>query len=80
MHYGTQAQKDFWLPGLANGKETLLRPDRAGSGLRCGRHPDKDRLQGMHKGEEVLGIAQLEQALHHPGAACHRAGAGVQAL
>ena len=21
MHYGTQAQKDFWLPGLANGKE-----------------------------------------------------------
>ncbi len=58
MHYGTQAQKDFWLPGLANGKEVpcfALTGPEAGSD--AGAIPDKGIVcKGMHKGEEVLGI------------------------
>jgi alkylation response protein AidB-like acyl-CoA dehydrogenase len=52
MHYGTQAQKDFWLPGLANGKEVpcfALTGPEAGSD--AGAIPDKgDRLQGDAQG------------------------------
>ena len=58
MHYGTQAQKDFWLPGLANGKEVpcfALTGPEAGSD--AGAIPDKGIVcKGMYKGEEVLGI------------------------
>jgi alkylation response protein AidB-like acyl-CoA dehydrogenase len=67
MHYGTQAQKDFWLPGLANGKEVpcfALTGPEAGSD--AGAIPDKDRLQGMHKGEEVLGIASTGTSATSP--------------
>lgn len=58
MHYGTQAQKDFWLPGLANGKEVpcfALTGPEAGSD--AGAIPDKGIVcKGMYKGEEVLGL------------------------
>ncbi len=37
--YGSEAQKDYWLPRLASGEaDRLLRPDRAGLRLQPGRH------------------------------------------
>ena len=58
VHYGTEAQKDYYLPRLASGQETpcfgLTSPwagsDAAGmpdSGMVC---------KGLYKGEEVLGF------------------------
>ena len=58
LHYGTEAQKDHWLPGLASGKEVpcfALTGPEAGSD--AGGIPDKGIVcKGMHNGEEVVGI------------------------
>lgn len=58
MHYGTQEQKDRWLPGLANGTEVpcfALTGPEAGSD--AGGIPDKGVIcKGQYNGEEVLGI------------------------
>ncbi|GAB2929968.1 acyl-CoA dehydrogenase [Rheinheimera gaetbuli] len=58
MHYGTQQQKDFWLPNLANGTEVpcfALTGPEAGSD--AGGIPDTGVVcKGMHDGKEVLGI------------------------
>ena len=58
MHYGTQQQKDFWLPSLANGTEVpcfALTGPEAGSD--AGGIPDTGVVcKGEFDGKEVLGI------------------------
>lgn len=58
MHYGTQAQKDRWLPGLAAGTEVpcfALTGPEAGSD--AGGIPDTGVVcQGEFDGQQVLGI------------------------
>ncbi len=57
-HYGTQAQKDYWLPRLADGTDVpcfALTGPEAGSD--AGAIPDTGIVcKGMHEGEEVLGL------------------------
>lgn len=57
-HYGTQDQKDYWLPRLANGTDipcfALTGPE---AGSDAGGIPDQGVVcYGMHDGEEVLGV------------------------
>lgn len=57
-HYGTQEQKDYWLPRLADGTDipcfALTGPE---AGSDAGGIPDQGVVcRGMHNGEEVLGI------------------------
>ncbi|KKO46050.1 acyl-CoA dehydrogenase [Arsukibacterium ikkense] len=58
MHYGTQAQKDFWLPSLAKGTDVpcfALTGPEAGSD--AGGIPDTGIIcKGEFEGKEVLGI------------------------
>jgi hypothetical protein len=58
MHYGTQEQKDRWLPGLAAGKEVpcfALTGPEAGSD--AGGIPDTGVIcKGQFDGKEVVGI------------------------
>ncbi|WP_213994704.1 acyl-CoA dehydrogenase [Arsukibacterium sp.] len=58
MHYGTQQQKDFWLPSLANGTDVpcfALTGPEAGSD--AGGIPDTGVIcKGEFEGKEVLGI------------------------
>jgi len=58
MHYGTQEQKDRWLPGLAAGKEVpcfALTGPEAGSD--AGGIPDNGIVcKGQFDGKEVIGI------------------------
>lgn len=58
MHYGTQEQKDYWLPRLADGTDipcfALTGPD---AGSDAGAIPDTGIVcKGMHEGKEVLGL------------------------
>ncbi|MFC6440252.1 acyl-CoA dehydrogenase [Pseudobowmanella zhangzhouensis] len=58
MHYGTQEQKDYWLPRLANGTDipcfALTGPE---AGSDAGGIPDTGIVcKGMHEGKEVLGL------------------------
>ncbi|NMT93269.1 acyl-CoA dehydrogenase, partial [Vibrio alginolyticus] len=57
-HYGTQEQKDYWLPRLADGTDipcfALTGPE---AGSDAGGIPDQGVVcYGMHDGEEVLGV------------------------
>jgi alkylation response protein AidB-like acyl-CoA dehydrogenase len=57
-HYGTQEQKDYWLPRLADGTEipcfALTGPE---AGSDAGGIPDTGTVcMGMHEGKEVLGM------------------------
>ncbi|MBD1388568.1 acyl-CoA dehydrogenase [Neiella sp. HB171785] len=58
MHYGTEEQKQRWLPGLANGAEVpcfALTGPQAGSD--AGAIPDTGVVcKGLYNGEEVIGI------------------------
>ena len=58
MHYGTQQQKDFWLPNLANGTDVpcfALTGPEAGSD--AGGIPDTGVVcTSLYDGKEVLGI------------------------
>lgn len=58
MHYGTEAQKNYWLPRLADGTDVpcfALTGPEAGSD--AGAIPDTGIVcKGMHDGEEVLGL------------------------
>ncbi len=58
LHYGTQAQKDHYLPRLAKGKDipcfALTGPE---AGSDAASIPDKGVIcKGMYRGNEVLGI------------------------
>lgn len=58
LHYGTQEQKDYYLPRLANGEEVpcfaLTAPD---AGSDAGAIPDKGIVEkGIFEGEEILGV------------------------
>lgn len=58
MKYGTEEQKKFWLPGLANGTEIpcfgLTGPE---AGSDAGSIPDTGIVcKGMHEGAEVVGL------------------------
>ena len=57
-HYGTQEQRDYWLPRLADGREVpcfALTGPEAGSD--AGSIPDNGIVcMGEHDGQEVLGI------------------------
>ena len=58
MNYGTEEQKNRWLPGLAKGTEIpcfgLTGPE---AGSDAGSIPDTGIVcNGMHEGEEVLGL------------------------
>ncbi|MGM8886042.1 acyl-CoA dehydrogenase [Psychrobacter sp. 1U2] len=58
MHYGTDEQKQRWLPGLANGEEIpcfgLTGPE---AGSDAGAIPDTGIVcYGSHEGEQVLGL------------------------
>ncbi len=58
MHYGTDEQKQRWLPGLANGQEVpcfgLTGPE---AGSDAGAIPDTGVVcYGSHDGEQVLGL------------------------
>ena len=58
MHYGTEAQKDFYLPRLADGSEipcfALTGPD---AGSDAGAIPDHGvACMGEHQGKQVLGL------------------------
>ncbi|MDV7104275.1 acyl-CoA dehydrogenase [Vibrio sp. TH_r3] len=57
-HYGTQQQKDYWLPRLADGREipcfALTGPE---AGSDAGAIPDQGTVcMGYHEGQEVLGM------------------------
>ncbi|PMH46666.1 acyl-CoA dehydrogenase [Vibrio sp. 10N.286.49.B3] len=57
-HYGTEEQKNYWLPRLADGTDipcfALTGPE---AGSDAGGIPDQGTVcYGMHDGEEVLGI------------------------
>ncbi|OLQ90066.1 acyl-CoA dehydrogenase [Vibrio ponticus] len=57
-HYGTQEQKDYWLPRLANGTDipcfALTGPE---AGSDAGGIPDEGIVcMGEHQGDQVLGI------------------------
>ncbi|HET8816165.1 MAG TPA: acyl-CoA dehydrogenase, partial [Pseudidiomarina sp.] len=57
-HYGTQEQRDYWLPRLASGKDipcfALTGPE---AGSDAGSIPDTGVIcRGEHEGKEVLGI------------------------
>ncbi|KJG11377.1 acyl-CoA dehydrogenase [Photobacterium kishitanii] len=57
-HYGTQQQKDYWLPRLANGDDipcfALTGPE---AGSDAGGIPDEGIVcYGEHEGEQVLGL------------------------
>ncbi|USD42174.1 acyl-CoA dehydrogenase [Vibrio sp. SCSIO 43135] len=57
-HYGTQEQKDYWLPRLADGTDipcfALTGPE---AGSDAGGIPDQGTVcYGTHEGKEVLGI------------------------
>lgn len=59
MHYGTDAQRDFWLPRLANGQEipcfALTSPE---AGSDAGGIPDIGTVtMGEYQGEQVLGLS-----------------------
>jgi alkylation response protein AidB-like acyl-CoA dehydrogenase len=70
VHYGTQEQKDQYLPRLADGREVPcfgLTGPFAGSDATS--IPDYGIVcKGEWNGEQVLGVADLRQALHHAGA------------
>lgn len=58
MHYGTEEQKQHWLPGLANGDEIpcfgLTGPE---AGSDAGAIPDTGVVcYGTHNGEQMLGL------------------------
>lgn len=58
VHYGTEEQKNYYLPRLARGEEmpcfALTGPD---AGSDAGAIPDKGIVcRGMHEGKEVLGM------------------------
>ncbi|WP_438863672.1 acyl-CoA dehydrogenase [Neptunicella sp.] len=58
MHYGTQQQKEFWLPRLADGTDipcfALTAPE---AGSDAGGIPDTGVVcKGTHEGKEVLGL------------------------
>jgi len=58
LHYGTEEQKDFYLPRLANGTDipcfALTGPE---AGSDAGAIPDNGVVcMGMHEGREVLGV------------------------
>ena len=58
LHYGTEAQKDYWLPRLARGLElpcfALTGPE---AGSDAGAMPDTGIVcRGLHEGREVLGL------------------------
>ncbi|PSV29028.1 MULTISPECIES: acyl-CoA dehydrogenase [unclassified Photobacterium] len=57
-HYGTEEQKNYWLPRLANGKDipcfALTGPE---AGSDAGSIPDEGIVcYGEHEGEQVLGL------------------------
>lgn len=59
MHYGTDAQRDYWLPRLANGQEipcfALTSPE---AGSDAGGIPDVGTVtMGEYQGEQVLGLS-----------------------
>lgn len=59
MHYGTDAQRDFWLPRLAHGQEipcfALTSPE---AGSDAGGIPDLGIVtMGEYRGEQVLGLS-----------------------
>lgn len=59
LHYGTEEQKQYYLPRLANGTDipcfALTGPE---AGSDAGSIPDKGIIcKGMHEGKEVLGIS-----------------------
>ena len=71
MHYGTEEQKDYYLPRLADGREVpCFAPDRSVRGF--GRHLDprlRHRLPGrVERRARARRPADLRQALHHAGA------------
>lgn len=58
MHYGTEQQKNYWLPRLADGTDipcfALTGPE---AGSDAGAIPDTGIVcKGMHEGKEVLGL------------------------
>ena len=66
--FGTDAQKDYWLPRLADGRELAgLRPDQRRGRIGCLRDGRRGRdLQGRVAGRGGAGHPpQLGQALHH---------------
>jgi hypothetical protein len=82
MKFGTQAQRDEWLPRLADGREVpafgLTSPEAgsdAGAMIDDGRGLSRD-LEGPGGAGHP---AELAQALHHPGPGLHGAGPGLQA-
>jgi acyl-CoA dehydrogenase len=83
IHYGTDEQKNHYLPRLAKGLEipcfALTNPD---AGSDAGAIPDFGIVcKGVHEGKEVLGIRMtVGEALHHAGTGRDHPGRGVQAL
>ena len=80
QHYGTEEQKNHYLPGPARGDEipcfALTSPE---AGSDAGAIPDVGTVcMGDWQGKQVLGMRLTEQALHHAGAGRHRTGPGVQ--
>ncbi len=80
QHYGTDEQKDHYLPRLARGQEipcfALTSPE---AGSDAGAIPDTGIVcMGEWQGQQVLGMRLTsEQTLHYAGTDCDRAWAGV---
>ncbi len=77
QHYGTEEQKDHYLPRLARGREipcfALTSPE---AGSDAGAIPDTGVVcMGEWQGQQVLGMRLTsEQTLYHPRAYRHGAG------
>ena len=64
MHYGTEAQQNYWLPRLSAGQDipcfALTSPE---AGSDAGAIPDAGIVtKGMYNGEEVLGLSSSDKS------------------
>ena len=79
LHYGTDAQKNHYLPRLARGEESAgLRADQPGPARTPPPFPTAASSAGRMAGREVVGMrVTWDKALHHAGAGLHPARPGV---
>ncbi len=74
QHYGTEAQKDHYLPRLARGLRSCFALTSPEAGSDAGAIPDTGVVcMGDWQGQQVLGMRLTsEQTLYHARTDCHR--------
>lgn len=82
LHYGTDEQRNRYLPRLARGEKSLFRPHRAAGRFGRWRHArHRHHLQRpVARRRSDRPAPELGKALHHPRPGRHPAGPGLQSL